>query len=66
MCVCLHGMSDVDQSAFSGRGDFSFGVYMGSDSIPPKTLLDESINRGLVCVHVHSIARTQNILTFMS
>ena len=22
---------------------------MGSNSIPPKTLLDESINRGLVC-----------------
>ena len=59
-------MSDVDQSAFSGKGDFSFGVYMGSDSIPQKTLLDESINRGLVCVHVHSIAQTEKVLTFMS
>ena len=39
---------------------------MGSDSIPPKTLLDESINRGLVCAHMHFIARTQKILTFMS
>ena len=39
---------------------------MVSDSIPPKTLLDESINRGLVCAHMHSIARTQKILTFMS
>ena len=32
----------------------------------PQTLSDESINRGLVCGHVHSIARTQKILTFMS
>ena len=32
----------------------------------PKTLSDESINRGLVCAHMHSIARTQKILTFMS
>ena len=39
---------------------------MGSDSIPPKILSDESINRGLVCAHMHSIARTQKILTFMS
>ena len=27
---------------------------------------DEGINRGLVCAHVHSIARTQKILTSMS
>ena len=39
---------------------------MGFDSIPPKTLLDESINRGLVCAHMHSITQTQKILTFMS
>ena len=51
---------------------------MGSDSIPkkkPKTktkqnitkkLLNESIKRGLVCAHMHSIARTQEIPTFMS
>ena len=32
----------------------------------PKTLLDESINRGLVCAHMHSVARAQKILTFMS
>ena len=38
---------------------------MGSDSIPPK-LSDESINGGVVCAHMHSIARTQKILTFMS
>ena len=39
---------------------------MGSNSIPPKTPSDESINRGLVCAHMHFIARTQKILTFMS
>ena len=50
---------------FSGIGDFSLGVNMGSNSIPPKTLSDESINRGLVCAHMHFIARTQKILTFM-
>ena len=33
---------------------------------PPKTLSDESINQGLVCAHMHSIALTQKILTFMS
>ena len=49
------------------EGDFSLGVNMGSNSIPPKTLSDESINRGLVCAHMHDfIARTQKILTFMS
>ena len=31
-----------------------------------KTLSDESINRGLVCAHMHFIARTEKILTFMS
>ena len=30
-----------------------------------RTLLDESINRGLVCAHMHSITWTQKILTFM-
>ena len=29
---------------------------MGSDSIPQKNLLDESINQGLVCAHKHSMA----------
>ena len=32
----------------------------------PQTLSDESINRGLVCAHMHFIAQTQKILTFMS
>ena len=41
---------------FSGRGDFSLGVNMGSDSNPKKSLSDESVNRGLVGAHTHSIA----------
>ena len=57
---------DPPVGTFSGRGDFSLGVNMGSNSIPPKTLSDESINRGLVCAHMHFIAQTQQILTFMS
>ena len=39
---------------------------MGSDSIPPITLSDESINRDLVCVYMHSIARAPKIPTFVS
>ena len=57
---------DSPLGTFSGRGDFSLGVNMGSNSIPPKTPSDESINRGLVCAHMHFITRTQKILTFMS
>ena len=48
---------DPPLGTFSGRGDFSLGVNMGSNSIPPRTLSDESINRGLVCAHMHSITR---------
>ena len=57
---------DPSLGKFSSRGGFSLGVNMGSNSIPPKTLSDESINRGLVCAHMHCIAQTQKILTFMS
>ena len=57
---------DPPLGKFSGRGDFSLGVNMGSNSIPPKTLSDESVNQGLVCAHIHFITRTQKILTFMS
>ena len=64
-CPQCHGF-DPPRGTFSGRGDFSLGVNMGSNSIPPKTPSDESINRGLVCAHMHFIARTQKILTFMS
>ena len=39
---------------------------MGSDSVTPKTLLDASVNQGLVCAYMHSIAQTQKILMFMS
>ena len=39
---------------------------MSSDSIPPKTLSDESINRSLAYAQMHCIARTQKILTSMS
>ena len=56
---------DPPLGTFSGREDFSLGVNMSSNSIPQK-LSDESINRGLVCAHMHFIARTQKILTFMS
>ena len=35
---------DPPLGKFSSRGDFSLGVNMGSNSIPPKTLSDESIN----------------------
>ena len=63
-CLQRRGF-DPPLGTFSGRGDFSLGVNMGSSSIPPKTFSDESINRGLVCAHMHFIARTQKILTFM-
>ena len=32
----------------------------------PKNLSDQSINQGQACAHIHSIAQTQKILTFMS
>ena len=44
---------DPPLGKFSGRGDFSLEVNMGSNSILPKTLSDESLNRGLVCAHMH-------------
>ena len=39
-----HRGFDPPLGKFSGRGDFSLGVNMGLNSIPQKTLLDESIN----------------------
>ena len=50
-----HGFNPPLWRFFFGRGDFPLGVDMSSDSIPPKTLWDESINQGLVCAHMHSI-----------
>ena len=65
LAVLLDAASWVRSSSgenVSGGEDFPFGVNIGSDAIPHK----ESVNRGLVCAHVHSISRTQKILTFMS
>ena len=50
----------------SGRGDFSPWVLVWVLTPFPTTLLDESINQGLVCTHMHSSVQTQKILTFMS
>ena len=61
-----YGFDPPLRRIFSGRGDFSLGVNMGSWFHSLKTLSDESVNRGLVCAHMHSIPRTQKILTFMS
>ena len=52
--------SSFDEN-FSVRGDFALGVDTGSDSVPPKTLSDESINRGLVChtcIPLHLLKRS--------
>ena len=38
------GFTPPLQKFFSARGDISLGDSMGSDSIPPKTLLDDSTN----------------------
>ena len=62
----LHRGFDPPLGKFSGIGDFSLRVNMGSNSIPPNTPSDESINRGIVCAHMHFITRTQKILMFMS
>ena len=57
---------DPPLGTFSVEGIFPLELNMGSNSIPPKTPSDESINRGLVCAYMHFIARTQKILTLMS
>ena len=65
LAVLLDAASWVPSSSgeiFFGRGDFSLGFGLHS----PKSVSDESINWGLVCAHMHSIARTQKILMFMS
>ena len=57
LAVLLHGNvvgSILLSGLFSSRGDFPHGVNMSSDSIPPKTRLDESINLGLICPHMHT------------
>ena len=47
--------------SFRLRGVFPWSLH-GFWLHSPKTLSDESINRGLVCVHVHSIAKTQSLI----
>ena len=66
--LAVHGVagSILLWGNFPVEGIFPLGVNMGSNSIPPKTPSDKSINRGLVCAYMHFIARTQKILTFMS
>ena len=51
---------------FPVEGIFPLELTWVQTPFPPKTPSDESINRGLVCAHMHFIARTQKILTFMS
>ena len=61
LAVLLNEASWVRSSSeekFSGRGDFSLGVNMGSDLFPPKPISDESINQGLVCAYMPSTAWT--------
>ena len=52
-------------SESSSREDFSLVLTWVLTPFP-KNSLDERINRGLVCAHMHFIALTQQILTFMS
>ena len=51
---------------FPVEGIFPLELTWVQTPFPPKTLSDESINRGLVCAHMHLITQTQKILTFMS
>ena len=46
--------------------DCSLGGNMASDSIPVHFGAEYSTYRGLVCGHIHRIARFEKILTFMS
>ena len=43
---------------FPVGGIFPLELTWVQTPFPPKTLSDESINRGLVCAHMHFIART--------
>ena len=51
---------------FPVEGIFPLELTWVQTPFPQKTPSDESINRGLVCAHMHFIAPTQKILTFMS
>ena len=50
---------------FPVEGIFPLELTWVQTPFPQKTPSDESVNRGLVCAHMHFIARTQKILTFM-
>ena len=68
------GLADLRDSASRVRpssespaeGIFPLEFTWVLSPFPKKNLLDERTNHGLVCTHMHSIARTQKILTFMS
>ena len=57
--------SSSEENSSSSR-DFALLSYHGFWLHSPKTLLDESINRGLVCAHMHSMAWTQNLRSWHS
>ena len=63
----FYNLLTAPQTVSGGRNSslVVFGLVVHSVAFPQKTLSDESINRGLVCAHMHFIARTM-ILTFMS
>ena len=64
-CVMRRGRLDSPESPVEGI--FPLEPTCVLTPFPDsKTLSDESINQGLVCAHMHSIAQTQKILTFMS
>ena len=61
----LCGFAPPLRRIFSGKRGFPLELIW---VLPPilKTPSDESINRDLVCAHMHSISRTRQIMTFMS
>ena len=69
-CHCVmqhHGFDPPLRKSFSVEGILPLELTWVLTPFP-KTLLDESINRGLVCAHTHthSITQTQKIPTLMS
>ena len=59
--LAVHGVagSILLWGHFLVEGIFPLELTWVQTPIPPKTPSDESINRGLVCAHMHFIARTQ-------
>ena len=56
--------SSSEENFSGGEGIFPLELIWALTPFP-MTLLDESINRGPVCAHMHSITQAQKILTFM-